>query len=47
MQSSKDFVMWFLNNLPTFLLAEPINYFLGFAFLGLTINLFKRIINVK
>ena len=46
MAESKAFVEWFLSNLPDFLLAAPINQFLGFAFLAVTIKLFKQIINV-
>ena len=46
MAESKEFVLWFLANLPDFLMAEPINLFLGFAFLSVTIAIFKQIINV-
>lgn len=46
MAESKAFIEWFLSALPEFLLASPINQFLGFAFLAVTIKLFKQIINV-
>ena len=46
MAESKAFVEWFLSALPQFLLATPINQFLGFAFLAVTIRLFKSLINV-
>lgn len=46
MAESKAFVLWFLENLPDFLLSEPINLFLGFAFLGVVISLFRRIIHI-
>lgn len=37
------FISWFLSELPDFLLAEPICYFVGFFFLFITIGLFKKI----
>lgn len=43
----KDFVLWFLQQLPDFLLAEPICYFVGFAFLFVTVSLFQKIINIS
>lgn len=46
MAESKEFVLWFLENIPDFLMSEPINLFLGFAFLAVTISIFKQIINV-
>lgn len=46
MQEMKDFIMWFLSNLPDFLMAEPICYFVGFAFLFVTLALFKSIVNI-
>lgn len=47
MSSMQTFVMWFLDNLPTFLLSEPIIYIIGFVFAGLTIDLIRRIINIS
>ena len=46
MSEMKDFIMWFLSNLPDFLMAEPICYFVGFAFLFVTLALFKIIVNI-
>lgn len=46
MAESKEFILWFLSNLPDFLMADPIKQFLGFAFLAVTIRLFKEIISV-
>lgn len=45
MSEIQAFITWFLNNLPSFLMTEPICYFIGFAFLGLTVRLVYRIIN--
>lgn len=47
MAESKEFVLWFLENLPTFLLSDPINQFLGFAFLAVVIRLMKSIMNIS
>lgn len=43
MANAKDFVLWFITNLPTFLLSEPVIYFVGMAFLAFTIKLFKQL----
>lgn len=39
--------MWWLSELPAFLMSEPICYFVGFGFLALVISLFRQIINLK
>lgn len=46
MSEMKDFVMWFLVNLPDFLMAEPICYLVGFGFLFVVVALFKSMINI-
>lgn len=46
MQEMKDFVLWFLTELPSFLMTEPICYFVGFAFLFVVIAVFQRIIRL-
>lgn len=46
MEQMKDFVMWFLTQLPSFLLTEPISYFVGFIFLFFTFGIFRRILGV-
>lgn len=43
----KDFIGWFLAELPNFLMAEPICYFVGFGFLFVVLALFKSIINIR
>lgn len=46
MTNVQAFVVWFLEQLPAFLLSEPISYFIGFAFLFVTIRLIKEIIRL-
>ena len=47
MSAMQNFVMWFLNNLPSFLLSDPIKYFVGFFFAGLTVKLIKEILSIS
>lgn len=47
MQAMKDFTFWFLEQLPVFLMSEPMCYFVGFAFLMVVISVFKDIISIK
>lgn len=46
MDSMKTFVLWFLEQLPSFLLSEPMCYFVGFAFLIVTIRIIRDIIRI-
>lgn len=46
MQAMMDFSLWFLTQLPDFLLTEPISGFVGFGFLFVIVALFKRMINI-
>ena len=41
------FVSWFLEELPNFLMREPICYFVGFGFLFVVLALIKSIINIR
>lgn len=47
MSEMKDLCLWFLTQLPDFLMSEPVCYFVGFAMLFVVIGLFKSIINIK
>lgn len=47
MQAMMDFTSWFLSELPNFLFAEPICYFVGFACLFVVAGLVRQIINLK
>ena len=42
--SMQAFINWFISELPGFLSSEPIRYFVGFFFLGITIRLFRMLI---
>lgn len=47
MQAMKGFCMWWLSELPDFLLAEPICYFVGLAILFVVAGLVRQIINLR
>lgn len=47
MESMKTFSLWFIEQLPEFLMADPVIYFVGLAFGLLVIGLFKSLINIK
>lgn len=47
MADIQSFFTWFLSQLPTFLLSDPIKYFLGFYFGALAIWLFHRLCNIS
>lgn len=47
MQSMKDFVVWFMSQLPSFLMAEPISAFTGLAILFVTAALVRRMIHLR
>mgnify|MGYP004515145143 CR=1 FL=1 len=46
MDNMKTFVLWFLEQLPSFLLSEPMCYFVGFAFLIVTVRIIRDIIRI-
>mgnify|MGYP005913111697 FL=1 len=46
MDNMKTFVLWFLEQLPSFLLSEPMCYFVGFAFLIVTIRIIRDVIRI-
>lgn len=46
MDDMKTFVLWFLEQLPSFLLSEPMCYFVGFAFLIVTIRVIRDIVRI-
>lgn len=47
MQGMKDFCLWFIDQLPTFLMSEPVCYFVGFFFSFAIIGLIARLMNIK
>lgn len=46
MQAMMDFCLWFLSELPDFLLSEPICYLVGFFFLFVVIVLVRNILTI-
>lgn len=46
MQSMMDFALWFLEQLPVFLMTEPISAFVGFFFLFVVVELIARMIKL-
>lgn len=41
----KDFVIWLIDNIPEFLMSEPICYFVGLIFGAFVLNIILRIFN--
>lgn len=46
MDEMKEFVLWFLQEVPPVLLEPPISAFVGLAFLSVTAGLFWRLIHL-
>lgn len=42
----QSFVTWFLEQLPAFLMAEPLCYFVGFAFILVVIRIIRAVIHL-
>lgn len=42
----QSFFIWFLEQLPAFLMAEPLCYFVGFAFLLVVIRVIRDVIHL-
>lgn len=46
MADMQTFISWFLTQLPDFLMAEPMCYFIGFAFAILTIRIIRDLVHI-
>lgn len=46
MADMQTFIGWFLTQLPGFLMAEPMCYFVGFAFVIVTIRIIRDLIHI-
>lgn len=46
MEAMKDFVLWFIQVVPDFLLSPPISAFVGMALLGFTITILRRMMRL-
>lgn len=47
MIAMKDFAMWFLGQLPSFFLSEPIVYIFGLIVLSFVVSVIFRICRIK
>lgn len=47
MENAKAFAMWFFQNLPTFLMSEPINYIVGLFVLAVVIKFLYRLMHIN
>lgn len=47
MQDMKDFVLWFIAQLPDFLMTEPISAFTGIAILFAVASLVRRMMHLR
>lgn len=47
MQNMKDFVVWFMSQLPGFLLSEPISAFTGLAVLFAVASLVRYMMHTR
>lgn len=45
-EQMRSFIVWFVSELPVFLSAEPICYFVGFFFAFVTIALLERLMHL-
>lgn len=46
MEAMKDFVIWFIQSIPAFLLTPPISAFVGMALLAFTVNILRRMMRL-
>lgn len=46
MADMQAFVLWFLEHFPTFLMAEPFCYFVGFGFLIVVIRVIRDVTRI-
>lgn len=47
MEAMKDFVIWFIQSIPAFLLTPPISAFVGMALLAFTVNILRRMMRLQ
>lgn len=47
MSDMMDFSMWFLQQIPDFLMSEPINYLVGLGVLSVVVVLFRRMTKIS
>lgn len=47
LDAMKDFSLWFLNQIPSFLLSEPIIYFIGIGTFAVIVKIVKDFIQYR
>lgn len=47
MDEMQNFILWCLQEIPPVLLEPPISAFVGLAFLGVTVRLFRQMIHIR
>lgn len=47
MDAAKQFAMWFLQNLPDFLMSEPIVYIVGLFVLAVVIKFLGQLLHLR
>lgn len=47
MTAMKNFTLWFIDNLPDFLLSEPIIYFVGLFILAFIVRIILRLCGIE
>lgn len=43
MEAMKTFTLWLINNVPTFLMSEPVIYFVALAILAILVKCISRL----
>lgn len=43
MEAMKTFTLWLINNVPTFLMSEPVIYFVALAILAILVKMISRL----
>lgn len=43
MEAMKTFTLWLINNVPTFLMSEPVIYFVALAILAILVRMVSRL----
>lgn len=47
MEAMKTFTLWLINNVPTFLMSEPVIYFVALAILAILVRMICRLFFVE
>lgn len=47
MEAMKTFTLWLINNVPTFLMSEPVIYFVALAILAILVKCISKLFFVE